>query len=32
MIKQQKFGVEDEMTGITRQKAAETVAALFETE
>ena len=31
MLKKQKFGVEDEMTGITRQQAAETVAGLFDT-
>ena len=30
MIKQQRFGVENEMTGITRKQAAETISGLFE--
>lgn len=29
-MKQQRFGVEDEMTGITRKQAAETISGLFE--
>ncbi len=32
MLKQQKFGVEDEMTGITRRQAAEALAVLFDTQ
>lgn len=32
MLKQQKFGVEDEMTGISRHQAAETLATLFGTQ
>ena len=30
MLKEQKFGVEDEMTGITRKQAAEAISDLFE--
>lgn len=30
MLKEQKFGVEDEMTGITRKQAAEAISELFE--